>query len=154
MSKSQILNDEIEKIKQDLIEKHIELKMKASGDWINGLNVQSNGLTATLYGKPYTEQLVNGRPNGKFPPISAIRQWIVDKNITPFDKISISSLAFFIARKIAREGTKSFKKGGTDLVSSVITPDRVQDIINKVSDFEIRSLVSDVSGVLNQLKKI
>lgn len=152
MDKSEILNSELEKIKQDLIDKHIELGMKASGNWVNSLNVQTVGLSGIIYGEKYTEQLVNGRPNGKFPPISAIKQWIIDKNITPFDKISISSLAFLIARKIAKEGTKYFKQGGTDLVSSVITPERVQMIIDKVSDFHINSFLSDVTGVFNELK--
>lgn len=154
MTKSQILNDELEQIKQDLIKKHLELGMKASGGWIDSLNVQTKGLSGIIYGKPYTEQLVNGREHGKFPPISMIKQWIIDKNITPFDKISISSLAFLIARKIAKEGTKYFKQGGTDLVSSVITPERIQMILDKVSEFHINSFLSEINGVFNELKTV
>lgn len=154
MNNSQILNDEMEAIKDDLIYKHIELGMKASGNWVDSLNVQTKGLSGVLYGEPYTEQLVNGREPGNFPPISAIKQWIIDKNITPFDKISISSLAFLIARKIAREGTKYFKDGGTDLVSSVITPERIQTILDKVSEFHINSFLSEINGVFNELKAV
>lgn len=148
---TKILDLELNLIKQDLIDKHIQLGMKASGDWINSLDVQTKGLSGIIYGKPYTEQLVNGRPSGKFPPISAIKQWIEDKNITPFDKISISSLAFLIARKIAREGTNYFKQGGTDLVSSVITPERIQRIIDNVSEFHINNFFSEITGVFKEL---
>lgn len=154
MTKSQILNQEMEAIKDDLIYKHIELGMKASGNWIDSLNVQTKGLSGVLYGEPYTEQLVNGRESGKFPPVASIIQWIKDKNITPFDKISISSLAFLIARKIAKEGTKYFKDGGTDLVNSVITPERIQMILDKVSDFQINSFLSEINGVFNELKAV
>ena len=78
---SQILKNELEAIKQDLIAKHLQLGMKASGQWINSLNVEVSGLSGVISNAPYTEQLVSGRPSGKFPPVSAIEQWIIDKNI-------------------------------------------------------------------------
>lgn len=151
MKKStEILQLEFELIKQDLIDKHNQLGMRASGDWANSLHVEAKGLTATIFGNSYTEQLVNGRGPGKFPPISAITQWISDKNI-PLVDITISSLAFLIARKIAREGTQYFKKGGTDLISSVITPQRIQRIIDSVSEFHINSFVSDITNVFKEV---
>lgn len=149
---SQILDKEMNLIRKDLIDKHLQLGMKASGNWIDSLSVETRGLKSILWGAPYTEQLVNGRPPGKFPPIKAIKQWIEDKNITPFDTISISSLAFLIARKIAKEGTEYFKEGGTDLVSSVITPQRIQRIIDNVTEFHISSFFSEVTGVLESIK--
>lgn len=153
MDSSAILDNEIKSIKTDLIQKHIQLGMKASGQWIDSLNVQTKGLTSTLYGQPYTEQLVNGREPGKFPPIDMIKKWIYDKGISVVGKsISISSLAFLIARKIANEGTKYFQQGGTDLVESVITPERIQSILDKVSEFHINNFFSQITGVFEELK--
>lgn len=149
---TQILDFELNLIKEDLIQKHLKLGMKASGQWIDSLNVQTKGQKGIIWGEPYTEQLVNGREPGKFPPINAIKKWIEDKNITPFDQISISSLAFLIARKIAKEGTEYFKQGGTDLVSSVITPQRIQRIIDNVSEFHINSFFSEITGIFEDIK--
>ena len=152
MDASGKLEAEFDSLKVDLIEKYNELGMKASGNWAQSLNVEVRGLTATIYGENYTEQLVEGRAKGKFPPIAAIRQWIEDKGIIPFDDISISSLAFLIARKIAREGTNYYQDGGTDLVSSVITPQRIQQIIDNVSEFSINNFYSQITKVLEDIK--
>ena len=152
MDASSKLKEEFESLKDDLIERYNELGMKASGNWGETLNVEVKGLTATIYGENYTEQLVEGRAPGKFPPIEAIRQWIQDKGITPFDNISISSLAFLIARKIANDGTKYYQDGGTDLVSAVITPQRIQQIIDNVSEFSINNFYSEISKVLEDIK--
>lgn len=151
VGQSAILEREFESIKQDLIAKHIELGMPASGNWERSLVVDVQRLKATITGAPYTEQLVNGREPGKFPPIAAIRQWILDKPIPFLGKIKLSSLAFLIARKIANEGTNYFKQGGTDLVEAVITPERIQSIIDKVSEFYIDSFTTQITGFLKKM---
>jgi len=147
---AEILHAEFELLREELIQKHKELGMKASGKWIESLENRSERLSGQLWGEHYTEQLVNGRGPGKFPPIKMIEKWIYDKGITP-EGITISSLAFLIARKIAREGTDYFKQGGTDLIEAVITPKRIQQIIDKVSEFHINSFVSQVTGVFKQM---
>lgn len=145
-----ILKQEFDSLKNDLIAKHQALGMKASGKWIESLENRSKGLSGQLWGEAYTEQLVNGRKPGKFPPIKMIEKWIYDKGITP-NGISYSSLAFLIARKIAKEGTEYFKQGGTDLVEAVITPQRIQSILDKVSEFQISSFSSEIKGILKQI---
>lgn len=140
-------------IYSDLRAKHEELGMKASGQWLNSLEVQVKGLSGVIKGEPYTEQLVNGRPPGKFPPISAIRQWIIDKGINYLGKQSyLNSLAFLIARKIAKEGTRYFKQGGTDLVEAVITPERIQRILDDVSVWHANLIISEITGLFKELK--
>lgn len=147
---AEILHREFELLQQELADKHRQLGMKASGQWLESLENKSKRLSGQLWGEEYTEQLVNGRKPGKFPPVKMIEKWIYDKGITP-EGIKISSLAFLIARKIAEEGTRYFKEGGTDLVDAVITPQRIQSIIDKVSEFHINSFLSDVTGVFKQM---
>lgn len=155
MTTFEILTIEFEAIKNDLIQKHNDLKMKASGNWqnslvVNILDLKDGIVLARVYGPMYTEQLVNGRLPGKFPPIEVIRNWIIDKGIAGvMEKTKISSLAFLIARKISIEGTKYFKEGGTDLVSSVFTPARIQSIIDKIREININYIVN---GFIEQLK--
>tara|TARA_R110002049_G_scaffold309180_1_gene518138 strand:- start:26746 stop:27207 length:462 start_codon:yes stop_codon:yes gene_type:complete len=123
---------EFEKMKQDLISKHIELGMKASGKWIDSLEVTEEEMKVKLLGENYTDQLVYGRKNGTMPPVSAIEEWIRNKGITT--NIPIRSLAWAIAINIKKNGTKYYQQGGTDLVSSVITPQRINKIINLVGE--------------------
>lgn len=120
--------DEFLLLRQELVEKHIELGMEASGKWIRSLEVLKTDMSTKLIGEKYTEQLVYGRKPGTLPPVNAIKEWIEEKGIT--SDLSTTSLAWAIAMKIKRDGTRYYQKGGTDLVSSVITTQRIQKIIN------------------------
>lgn len=155
MTTIEILEEEFESLKNDLIQRHNDLGMKASGLWESELEItieQSDGrMTARLSGIGYTEQLVYGRKPGKFPPIKAIEQWILDKGINLENNIKASSLAFLIARKIAKEGTKYFRDGGTDLIQSVITPERIQAIISRVREIDV---VTMTNGLIQQLRQV
>ena len=88
-----------------------------------------------MIGEKYSEQLQYGRRAGKMPPSQAIEQWIRDKGLMSKiqGKISITSLAYLIARKIQREGWKRENYGGVELISQVVTPDRIQKIIDRVT---------------------
>ena len=127
--------------------------MKASGKWLDELEVITTSTSTKVVGEHYTKQLVQGRKPGKFPPIFAIKQWIVDKGIVSNIRgnISVGSLAFLIARKIAQSGTKYFQQGGTDLVDAVVTPKRMQGIIDMVGNEAVISLVGKLE---NEFKKI
>ena len=156
MTTAEILKIEFEEIRNELIKRHNDLGMKASGRWANSLEVEITEVQeksiARIYGEKYTEQLVFGRKPGKFPPIKAIEQWIKDKGIKPIeDNLKVSSLAFLIARKIADDGTKYFQQGGTDLVESVITPKRIQRIIDKVKEINLTVIIN---GLVEQLRQV
>jgi hypothetical protein len=131
---SQVLSREFEDLKKDLIIAYDAKGMRASGKFAETLEVRVNGLTAQLWGEDYAQQLETGRKSGKFPPIDAIKKWIEDKGIANRiqGEISISSLAFLIARKIAREGWKREQFGGVELISQVVTDQRMQKIIDEV----------------------
>lgn len=151
MTDREILQQEFQLIKQDLIKKHNELKMKASGKWEQSLEVEVKDNKATLYGMHYTYQLQHGRTPGKMPPIQAIEDWIINKGIKPIsEKMKTSTLAFLIARKIKQEGTKYFKQGGTDLIDSVVTPERIQKIINRIARVYISQFTSEIIDVLKK----
>lgn len=156
MSSEEIIAIEFDKLAKDLASKYEQLGMRASGRFAEELktdiDVSDSRIKAILSGENYTTQLVFGRKPGNMPPIASIEQWIIDKGLQPIeDNLKISSLAFLIARKIAREGTEYFKQGGTDLVESVVTPERIQSIIDKVSVFEVTRFTS---GIVDELKRI
>lgn len=148
-----ILKKEFDKLSSELTDRHNELGMRASGNWVQEKIVEATEsgtvVSARIIGEKYTEQLQFGRKPGKFPPIASIEQWINDKGIVP--DIPVRSLAFLIARKIANEGTKYFKQGGTDLIDSVVTADRIDSIIDKVGIINVDAIVS---GMVKELKKV
>lgn len=156
MTSEEILNHELHELKKDLIEKHKQLGMIASGNWERELEVNTNQtgsrLRGSIDGEHYTRQLIDGRKAGKFPPISDIMQWVKDKGIAKnaAKESEIKSIAFLIARKIAREGTNYYKRGGTDLVSSVVTPERIQSIIDKISIVNVEAFVETIRSQIKE----
>jgi len=150
MTTTEILQQEFEALRVDLIAKYDELGMRASGAWADSLEVVVTENKAVLKGFKYSEQLESGRAAGKQPPSEAIEQWIKDKGIASRieGKISISSLAFLIARKIGREGWKRQQHGGVELISQVVTPERIQSIIDKLSDIYVTDFTNDLINYL------
>lgn len=148
-----ILKEEMQALSADLTRKYEALGMRASGQWERekGVEVESQGtrIKGRIIGMHYTIQLQLGRKPGKFPPIRSIAQWIEDKGIA--SDIPIRSLAFLIARKIAEEGTRYFQQGGTDLVDGVVTPERIEAIIQRVGMVNVNAMVD---GFVNELKQV
>jgi hypothetical protein len=145
-----ILTEEFEALKLELIAKYDELGMRSSGKWADGLEVVVSENKASIKGYEYTQQLETGRAPGKQPPSEAIEQWIKDKGIASRieGKISVSSLAFLIARKIGREGWKRQEHGGVDLINQVVTPERIQKILDRISDIYVVNFTNDLINVL------
>jgi hypothetical protein len=153
MTTEEVFKIEFELLKAEMIKEYDSLGMRASGDFATSLEVVTTPTTAKLIGNSYAEQLESGRKAGKFPPIKAIEKWIVDKGIVNNikGKISVSSLAFLIARKISRQGWKRENHGGVELVSKVVTDKRMQNIIDKIGNELIQIFTVQM---LDELKAI
>jgi len=151
---SQLLATEFEALKNELIAKYDELGMRASGRWAESLSVEVSDNGAEILQAEHGEQLENGRRPGKQPPSEAIEQWLRDKGIANrLEKnMTISSLAFLIARKIGREGWNRNTNGGTNLISSVVTPERIQQIIDKISESQLNEFTLKISDYLDTLQ--
>lgn len=144
----------IKKITDDFV---VELKNKlkandsyASGTLSNSLKgiVKQNGkyIVISIQLEDYWQFVENGRKAGKYPPISAIKKWISVKPVLPRPTKSgklptANQLAFLIARKISRVGTKAkpFLKPTItdfDLVGKIY--DEVTNLLNKqLEDLEV-----------------
>lgn len=167
---NRILTEEFEKLKADLIKKYDELDMRASGHFTTSLEVEISGTKALLWGADYSEQLEHGRgPNsgqsGKRwdDPVGDIEQWLIDKGVAATVRdyvrdrstsrmvereVTRSTLAFLIARKIMREGWNRKNHGGVELISQVITPERIQSILEKIGDVYITEFTSEIINYL------
>lgn len=153
MSSADILKAEFELLRQELIAKHDQLGMRGTGKWAASLSFTLSETGAELLQESHGEQLEHGRKPGKQPPSEAIEEWLVAKGIAARVEgdISVSSLAYLIARKIGREGWDRKERGGTALISSVVTPERIQQIIDKVGEGQLESFATNISSYLQTL---
>lgn len=125
-----LLRKELEEIVKDLQKKHIELGQKASGQWLDTIEIHVQSGRGVILAQDYTKYLTKGRKAGKRPPINPLEDWVNNKlGITGKDARSV---AFAIAFKIGKEGTEIHKQGGTDLVDGVITDERIKTMIANI----------------------
>lgn len=157
---SAVLSKEFELLKDDLIKAYDAKGMRASGKFADSLEVKVNGLNAQLWGESYAQQLETGRRKdggGTGPEWTTAKediiQWIKDKGIANRieGQISISSLAFLIARKIAQRGWKREKHGGVELISEVVTDARIQKIIDEVGVAQAMIYSTEIINLTKQL---
>jgi len=154
---SEILKTELDKLSADLTKRYEELGMRASGKWDKEKTVEVSEKGSVISGKieglEYTGALEGGRSpttkKGKGDLRPAIEQWIKDKGIS--SEIPVKSLAYLIARKIHKDGWRRQEHGGVELISSVVTTERIDSIVNQVGIINIDVIVS---GLVAELKKI
>ena len=120
---------ELETILQKVIDNFLiprfnELKMNASGEWLASLEIEIGNDDGKIRGRDYSEQLAQGRRPGKAPPIRHLEKWVNAK--LGISGTEATSIAFAISKKIAKEGTSWYKKGGTDLIEVLSEPKTIQ----------------------------
>lgn len=139
----------VTRLRNDILNKKVTKygSVTASGQLAQSVRYEVDESGLRVYANDYIVYLIEGRRPGKFPPKQPIIDWIDDKGIQ-FDNIKKESLAFLIQRKISKEGTTAFQQGGTDLVSGVLTPALIKDIINAFRDDYIKTIRSDIVEAL------
>ncbi|MCG2611515.1 hypothetical protein LZZ90_08340 [Flavobacterium sp. SM15] len=141
-----VLREELEALKAEIIQVYNASGKRTSGEFEQGLEIQQNGTSATLLGYLY----LGGRAAGKQPPLEAIERWIQQKGITPIEaKMKVSSLAYLIARKIAREGTNP--ENHLYIYDEVITPERIDKILERLNQINVNAFINEVQITINKL---
>lgn len=127
----QVLHEEVLDIGEKLKAKHISLGMRASGKWIDSVEVMTEDSKSIIRANDYTRYLTNGRSGGSRPPISALESWVKVK-LGLSGKEALST-AFAVAKKIEKEGTNYYPQG-TDLVDGVITESAIRELHEKIGE--------------------
>ena len=162
---SVILTEELEALKNKIIAQHFGAGQKASGRTAASLRVEVTEEEGTLYGRSPFGTLETGRKPGKVPQgfQAIIRKWMADKGInaepipyktdrphkyTPQERGNLS-LSYLIARKIRREGTSLFRKGGRADIYSNVIPEATERIKGRI----VELLKMDVENIkLNNIE--
>ena len=98
-----------------------------------------------------------GRKAGKRPPITAIEKWLTYPNVR--DKLRLGAsdkafgdserrlAAFFIARKIGREGTK-----GNNFFKNVVESDIIDDMVQAVANGTMEDMLAAIDKTINDIR--
>lgn len=142
---NEILKEEFDKLIGDIQKEYNASGRKVTGNFMKEIEVTQGANSIKAIGASYLE----GRaPGGQMPPVADIERWVKARGITPIkDEMSTSSLAFIIARKIAKEGTE-----GYDIYGKVVTPQRIDEIIKKISTFNANEFVNALQEKINKLQ--
>lgn len=139
------LKEEMESLRNDILAVYNASGKRTSGEFEKGLEVIYEGNKATLMGYEY----LGGRRAGKQPPMKAIEDWIKAKGLKPVEsEMTTSTLAYLIARKIAKEGTK--KENNLAIYTKVITPQRIDEILEKINKLNANAFVQEVVGIIEK----
>lgn len=144
-SSNKILQQEFELLRQEIITRYEQTGVSATGKWKETVTIEAlpNGFTVVA------DNYLNGRQPGKAPPSTAIEKWIIQKGISSRinGEISVSSLAFLISRKIAREGWHP-KSNTANIIQQVLTPARTQQILDKIAPAYVKKFTEDLTTAL------
>lgn len=127
-----ILSDELQALRQKIIENHLRAGQKASGKTIASLRIEVDADGGTLFGRKAFGTLETGRRGGRVPKgfYRIILQWMQDKGIQVEKP---KSFAYLVARKIAREGTQLYKQGGRADIYSNEIPKTEESILSRIA---------------------
>lgn len=138
----------LEVIRKRVISDQDSKGIRSSGKSAQSLQIEEVSNGGQLVGDDYFQQQIAGRRPGKFPPIKSILDWINEKGISPTG-ISKKSLAFVIARKIARNGTDIFLRKrqalGVDKIVEETKP-LLRDALIKAGRIEINTAIYKALG--------
>jgi len=144
-SNEELLQFEMQSIVDDLRVAYQQSGKMVSGEWERGLTITSQPNKVSLEGYTY----LAGRSAGKQPPVQNILDWVKQKGIQPNEGTQ-TGLAWAIAKKIAKEGTD--RQSSLKIYEEVITPQRIDDIIKKVTQFNIGLFVDTITSELTILE--
>ena len=126
-----IINEELLSLRQRIIDNHLRAGQKASGRTIQSLRVEATEDEGILFGRKAFGTLETGRRGGRVPAgfYHIILQWVKDKGIQVEKP---KTFAYFVARKIAREGTSLYRRGGREDIYSSEIPKTVESIGKRI----------------------
>ncbi|WP_257657709.1 hypothetical protein [Parapedobacter lycopersici] len=144
-----IVMDALNKAIDVLIERHRELGMEATGEWISSLEARAGHNSGEIWGAHYTEQLVFGRGPGNRPPIAPLERWAKAK--FGVSGKEATSMAFAVANKIASEGTTWHQKGGSDLLEVFEDPKVVETFFYQIGAYLTMTVADELTRSLKEL---
>lgn len=153
---SDIIQEELEKLRLRIIANMQNAGQVASGRTIRSMHTEVNGNEGTLYGRPFFSTLENGRRAGAVPADfeDIIYEWMINKgiNATPIpyktnkphkyspQERANRGMAYCIARKIRLHGSALYRAGGRKDIYS----NEIQETINNIHERAVLSIMAEI----------
>jgi len=159
MTNDEIIKQEIDAILRDIIAAYEASGRKVSGQFEEGLEAVYKPNEATIKGYIYLAgrgKTRNGHKDSEPYLVERILEWIKAKGIQGRNKetgrfITRKAFAWAIATKIHKKGTK--RSEWWKIYEQVITPERIEEIITRLSEINVNRLVTKIRGELEVLTK-
>lgn len=123
----------------------------ASGKTENSLKVEVREMRLTIFALWHIVTLEDGRGpstgggSGRAELKERIKEWIRMKGIQPEQGMSVDTLAFLITRKIHREGTRLYRRGGkSGVLRNVLRDERFERFATVIAEEMALSIESDI----------
>lgn len=116
MTIQEILNIELSRLKTDIATRSEQAGQRATGKTIASVSVENVSESGgQLLGNDYIGVLATGRKGGKVPYdfIDILKRWATAKGITFSDERQFNTWAYFVKKKIQKEGTVLYRSGVT-----------------------------------------
>ena len=142
-----ILQNEIEKLKEDIINRHTQAGQVATGRTRAGFEVKMiNANHAQLLGYSYSGVLEKGRKAGKTPKEfrEIIERWAIAKGITFQNEAARKRFAYFVAQKIRREGTKLYRTGGSVDIFTTAIETMKDNLVKQLGNFTTKEIKNNI----------
>lgn len=155
MTPVELLFDSVTDLAKDLKESATAKKQRASGDWIDSVEVVQNVDTVDLMAEDYTRYLTRGRGPNKNSSQREIMAWAVGVGSPGgyiYEWVQVKGLPhnpIAVAYNIAKNGTVAFPDG-SDLIDGILTDKRLDDMMRSVGENIALSMSEDI---LRTLKK-
>lgn len=134
------LRKHIETLKSDIIIQIDKSGVSATGKTKKGFEVKTTETNGQLIGYSYVGVLERGRRGGKVPTgfRDILLRWAQAKGISFSDSKQANQWAYFVSKKIQREGTALYRSGRTnDIFTTPINnlyKNLEQDIFNEIKN--------------------
>ena len=139
-------NELIKQLQNNLLKNNSNASSSLSQSITPQVTTPVTGYNLSIMMEDYWFYVENGRAAGKMPPVQNIFEWIRNKKGIQIETISKSpdriaatkSLAFVIAKKIAREGTKA-----RPFASPALKQVTTQTLATRISEYIVESLTGE-----------
>ena len=121
----------VRQIRDEIVANYYRMRLNASGRFDRETEVVEYAGGVKIESPAYIYQMEDGRAAGSFPPVSAIKQWIKDKNANAGTDIP-EEAAYAIAYVIKRDGIRvpnEHNEGG--VASKILTPEMVRTLASR-----------------------
>lgn len=155
MTDQEVIKEEIELILEDIIKVYEASGRKVSGQFAEGLEAIYEPYKATIRGFVYLAGRGKTKNKGKAgePTVQQrILVWLKQRGIRPIkENMTLKSLSFAIAKKIHEQGTN--KSNWLKIYEQVITPERIDKIIDRISELNVNRIITEIRAELEVLAK-